>query len=76
MKGVLNIVKLDTVVHPVCEKTGSVHVPDVSVVYAQILAVNNGKYPNILLLPEYKRERGFCRRMLMLKRSLMWGVPS
>jgi hypothetical protein len=46
---------LDTLVYHVCEKTSGfiVHIPDVAAVYAQILAANDSKYPNILLLPEY-----------------------
>jgi hypothetical protein len=46
---------LDTLVYHVCEKTSGfiVHIPDVAAVYAQILAANDSKYSNILLLPEY-----------------------
>ncbi|MEM2107842.1 MAG: hypothetical protein QXL10_00960 [Candidatus Bathyarchaeia archaeon] len=44
---------LSTVVHHVCEKPGDIHVPDVAGVYRQILAANAGKYPTVLLLPEY-----------------------
>ena len=47
--------ELDTLVYHVCEKTSGfiVHIPDVAAVYAQILAANDSKYPNVLLLPEY-----------------------
>lgn len=43
---------LTTVVHHVCEKTGDIHIPDVTTVYTQILAANDSKYANVLLLPE------------------------
>ena len=47
---------LDTLVYHVSEKTDPefiVHMPDVGDVYAQILAANAGKVPNVVLLPEY-----------------------
>ena len=43
---------LDTLVHHVCEKTGDIHIPDVTAMYAQILAANDSEYANVLLLPE------------------------
>ncbi len=47
------MIKLDTIVHHVCEKPGDIHIPNVNTVYQQILAANSGKYANVLLLPEY-----------------------
>ena len=47
---------LQTVVYHVSEKTSpefTVHMPSVSDVYQQILAANDGKVPNVVLLPEY-----------------------
>ncbi|MCJ7763199.1 hypothetical protein MUP38_07085 [Candidatus Bathyarchaeota archaeon] len=50
---------MDTIVYHVGENTEDggyppvVHIPDVGAVYQQILAANDGKYPNILLLPAY-----------------------
>ena len=51
--------KLDTIVYHVGENTETVdyppvvHIPNITDVYQQILAANNGKYPNVLLLPVY-----------------------
>jgi hypothetical protein len=51
------VTRLDTIVYHVCEneEVGNVtmHVPNVAAVYQQILAANNGKYPNVLLFPTY-----------------------
>ena len=47
---------LQTIVYHVSEKTSpefTVHMPSVSEVYQQILAANDGKVPNVVLLPEY-----------------------
>jgi len=47
---------LKTLVYHVSEKTSPefmVHMPSVRAVYDQILAVNEGKVPEVLLLPEY-----------------------
>ena len=47
---------LQTIVYHVSEKTSpefTVHMPSVNEVYREILAVNDGKVPNVLLLPEY-----------------------
>ncbi len=46
---------LETLVYHACEKTSGLvmHIPDVKAVYDQILALNNGRYANVLLLPEY-----------------------
>ena len=50
-------IKLDTIVYHVCEneEIGNVtmHVPNVTDVYQQILTANNNTYPNILLFPTY-----------------------
>jgi hypothetical protein len=50
-------VKLDTIVYHVCEneEIGNVtmHVPNVTDVYQQILTANKNTYPNILLFPTY-----------------------
>jgi len=49
-------VALQTLVYHVSEKTASeftVHMPSVADVYAQILAANDSKIPNVVLLPEY-----------------------
>ena len=43
---------LSTLVYHVCEKTGSIHIPDVTAVYTQILAANDSEYADVLLLPE------------------------
>jgi len=51
--------KLDTIVYHVGEHTETVdyppvvHIPNITDVYQQILAANNGKYPNVYLLPIY-----------------------
>jgi hypothetical protein len=55
-----DMVNLNTLVHHVCEKTGDIHIPDVAAVYAQIIAANDGKYANILLLPEYNGNEVFA----------------
>ncbi len=47
---------LQTLVYHVSEKTNPeflVHMPSVQAVYQQILAANDGKVPNVVLLPEY-----------------------
>jgi hypothetical protein len=47
---------LKTLVYHVSEKTSpefKVHMPDVHAVYDQILALNEGKISDVLLLPEY-----------------------
>jgi len=43
----------DTLVYHVCEKTGTIHIPDVSAVYAKIVELNAGTFTNIFLNPEY-----------------------
>lgn len=50
-------IRLDTIVYHVCEneQVGNVtiHVPNATAVYQQILAANNNTYPNILLFPTF-----------------------
>src|SRR4030043_106836 len=51
--------KLDTIVYHIGENTEAVdyppvvHIPNITDVSRQILAANNGKYPNVYLLPIY-----------------------
>ena len=48
-------IKLDTIVYHVCENKRlgniTIHIPNVTSVYQQVLTANNGTYPNILLFP-------------------------
>jgi hypothetical protein len=52
-------IKLDTIVYHIGENTETVdyppvvHIPNITDVYRQILAANDGKYPNVYLLPIY-----------------------
>ena len=50
-------IKLDTIVYHVCENeevgNATIHTPNATDVYQQIIEANNGTYPNILLFPTY-----------------------
>lgn len=70
-------IKLDTLVHHVCEKTGNIHIPSVSAVYAQILTANGGKYPNILLLPELNGHENWTEELAWITANFggVNGIP-
>jgi hypothetical protein len=56
-------VKLDTLVHHVCEHTGEISIPDVDDVYEQLVALDGDKYPNLLLLPEYNGHENWTEEL-------------
>lgn len=69
---------LETVVHHVCEKTSGliVHVPDVDVVYQQILSANSGKY-EVALLPEYNGHENWAEELAWITANFRGaeGIP-
>lgn len=69
-------VKLDTVVHHVREDA-EIHMPSVQDVYDQILAANAGKYPNVLLLPDYYGHTNWAGELAWLEDNFggVDGIP-
>lgn len=68
---------LDTLVHHVCEKTGDIHIPNMQDVYDQILAANNGKYPNVLLHPELNGHANWAEELAWIEDNFggVDGIP-
>jgi uncharacterized coiled-coil protein SlyX len=67
--------RLETLVFHVCEKTGSIHIPDVDAVYQQILALNT--MYNVLVLPEHNGHANWTEELVWLTANFggQQGIP-